>query len=204
MKLKDIMRPATPPLEPKTYLAVIVGIYEVGQHYNEKYKNYSHKLIFQFDVPSVTDTEGNPRQLSKWLTPGSKKGCAFLEFFGGLDNRTYSADDVGEIDPTVYLGQCCQIRVTVNENLKNKVEAVMTLPDGIPAPKTQTPLFYYSVEEHGFSGKQWDELPDWVREIVEKSEQYQQDPPGQPLDMSAQESKDSSTDSGGKTGGCPI
>lgn len=204
MRLKDIMKPATPPLEPKTYLAVIVGIYEVGQHYSEKYKNYSHKLIFQFDIPSVTDTEGKPRQLSKWLTPGSKKGCAFLEFFGGLDNRTYSADDVGEIDPAVYLGTSCQIRVTVNESLKNKVESVMTLPDGIPAPETQTPLFYYSVEENGFSGAAWDALPDWVRDIVEKSEQYQQDPPGQPLDMPEQEEKDGNATVKRRKGECPI
>ena len=88
MKLKDIMKPSAPPLDEKTYLAVVVGVYEVGQHYNEKYHHTGHKLIFQFDTPSVKDADGKPRQLSKWLTVGRKKGCAFLEFLGGLDNKS--------------------------------------------------------------------------------------------------------------------
>lgn len=202
MKLGDIMRPDTPPLEAKTYLAVIVGCYEVGQHYSEKYKNYSHKLIYQFDIPSQKDADGKPRQISKWLNPGKKKGCDFLNFFSGLDDKSYTGRDLIDIDPKIYLGRACQIRVTVDdETQKNKVAAVMTLPDGIPKPHTDTPLAYYSVEDHGFTGPEWDALPDWVREIVEKSEQYQQDPPGQPLDM-PDDGKNDTPPSGKKA--CPL
>ncbi|MCQ5131440.1 hypothetical protein NE562_17445 [Butyricicoccus faecihominis] len=201
MKLKDLMKPATPPLPAKTYLAVIVGVYEVGQHFSEKFKNYNHKLIFQFDIPNAKDDEGKPRQLSKWLTPGRKKGCDFLSFFGGLDDKSYSAEEVSDIDPADYLGRACQIRVTVDaETQKNKVEAVMTLPDGIPAPKTDTPLVWYSVEEDGFEGKKWEGLPDWVRDICEKSEQYQQDPPEKNLDMP----EDAAAAPANEDGGCPI
>ena len=184
MKLKDIMKPSAPPLEEKTYLAVVVGVYEVGQHYNEKYHNTGHKLIFQFDIPSVKDADGKPRQLSKWLTVGRKKGCAFLEFLGGLDNKSYTAEDVGDIDPANYLGRACQVRVTINkETQRNNIENVMSLPDGIPTPQTDTPRQWYSVEEDGFSGKKWDALPDWVRDACMKSEQYQQEATEQPLDM---------------------
>lgn len=190
MKLKDLMKPSTPPLDAKTYLAVVVGVYEVGQHYSEKFHNLSHKLIFQFDIPSIKDPDGNPRQLSKWLTVGRKKGCAFLEFFGGLDDKSYTAEDVGEIDPKDYLGRACQIRVTINkETQKNNIEGVMTLPDGIAAPTTNTPLTWYSVEEDGFAGDAWNNLPDWVQDACKKSEQYQQDQPDKPLDMPAEQSQ---------------
>lgn len=178
------MKPSAPPLDEKTYLAVVVGVYEVGQHYNEKYHNTGHKLIFQFDIPSVKDADGKPRQLSKWLTVGRKKGCTFLEFLGGLDNKSYTAEDVGDIDPANYLGRACQVRVTINkETQRNNIENVMSLPDGIPTPQTDTPRQWYSVEEDGFSGEKWDALPDWVRDACMKSEQYQQKAQEQPLDM---------------------
>ena len=184
MKLKDIMKPSAPLLDAKTYLAVIVGVFEVGEQYSEKYHNSSRKLIFAFDIPSVKDTDGRPRQLSKWLTPGKKKGCAFLEFFGGLDDKNYAAKDVEDIDPESYLGRACQVRVTVNtETQRNNIGGVMSLPDGIPVPQTDTPLLWYSVTESGFSGAKWDALPDWVRDACMKSEQYQATAPDQPLDM---------------------
>ena len=203
MKLKDIMPVAQPPLEPKTYMAVIVGVYEIGKHYNEKWKNYSYKLIFEFDIPSKKDADGNPRQISKWLTPGRKKGCEFLTFFGGLDDCDYDANDIGDIDPAEYLGRPCQIRVVVNkETQKNGIDGVMTFPDGVQPLQTNTPRRYYSVSEHGFSGEQWENLPEWVREFAKKSEEYQQNPPDQPLDMPPVGTVQNTPDT--KEGACPI
>lgn len=190
MKLKDIMKAANPPLPAKTYLAVITGVFEAGEHFSEKFRNYNYLLIFQFDIPSVKDAEGNPRQLSKWLRPGRKKGCEFLSFFGGLDSRNYSASEAGDIDPADYLGRACQIQVTVDEEKqRNSIEGVMSLPDGIAAPETRTERVYYSVTEDGFSGEKWEALPEWIREICRKSEQYQREPPEVALDM-PEESED--------------
>ena len=53
MTLGDIMNPATPLLDAKTYLAVIVGAYEIGTHYSDEYKTTANKMVFQFDIPSV-------------------------------------------------------------------------------------------------------------------------------------------------------
>ena len=74
--------------------------------------------------------------------------------------------------------------MTINkETQRNNIENVMSLPDGIPTPQTDTPRQWYSVEEDGFSGEKWDALPDWVRDACMKSEQYQQEATEQPLDM---------------------
>lgn len=184
MKLKDIMPKAAPPIPAKTYLAVVVGVYEIGQHYSELYKNYNYKIIFEFDIPSIAGPDGKPKQLSKWLTPGRKKGCEFLRFFGGLDDCDYSSNDVDGIDPKEYLGKPCQIRVTINsETQKNSIDGVMTLPDGIQPPVTSTQLRYYSVLDHKFSGKEWDSLPGWVSAQAKKSKEYQESAPDTILDM---------------------
>lgn len=197
MKLKDIMPESIPPIPAKTYLAVIVGVYEIGRHYSDRYKNYSYKVIFEFDIPSIVDPAGKPKRLSKWLTPGKKKGCEFLRFFSGLDDCNYSSDDVEYIDPKEYLGRPCQIRVTVNtEKQKNNIDSVMTLPDGIQPPATNTQLRYYSTRDHGFSGKEWDSLPEWVSTQVKKSKEYQELAPDTVLDMPAESTT--------QEGACPI
>ena len=197
MKLKDIMPKSAPPIPAKTYLAVVVGVYQVGQHYSDLYKNYNHKIIFEFDIPSIAGPDGKPKQLSKWLTPGRKKGCEFLRFFSGLDDCDYSSKDVDDIDPKEYLGRPCQIRVTVNEETqKNSIDGVMTLPDGIQPPSTNTQLRYYSVLDHGFSGKEFDTLPDWISTQVKKSKEYQDIAPDTVLDMP--------TESTAQEGACPI
>ena len=72
----------------------------------------------------------------------------------------------------------------------------MALPKGMPAPESDTPPVTYDIDEDGFSGPKWDALPAWMRETIEKSDQYQQDPPDKPLDMPVE--------STAQEGACPI
>ena len=44
MKIKDRAKPKAPPLEPGVYIAVCVGVVDLGEQYSEKFKNYSNKV----------------------------------------------------------------------------------------------------------------------------------------------------------------
>lgn len=95
------------------------------------------------------------------------------------------------------IGRGCQIRVTVSEDgAHNNIEDVMALPKGMPAPQSDTAPITYDIDEDGFTGEKWDALPTWMREAIEKSDQYQQDPPDKPLDMPVE--------STAQEGACPI
>ena len=54
MKIKDRAKPKTPPVEPGVYMAVCVGVIDLGEQYSEKFKNYSNKVKFVWALPSET------------------------------------------------------------------------------------------------------------------------------------------------------
>lgn len=46
MKIKDRVKPSLPPVEPGVYMAVCVGVVDLGEQYSEVYKNYHmHKSV---------------------------------------------------------------------------------------------------------------------------------------------------------------
>lgn len=200
MKLKDKVKPAVPPLEAGVYMAVCVVVADLGDQYSEKYKKSSRKVVFSFDIPSETieiDGEQKPRQLPKRCTFSVSKKGTLNKMLNAWMNANMSEQELGELDLFSLIGQGCQIRVTVSEDgAHNNIEDVMALPKGMPAPQSDTAPITYDIDEDGFTGEKWDALPTWMREAIEKSDQYQQDPPDKPLDMPVE--------STAQEGGCPI
>lgn len=193
MKLKDKVRPAIPPMEGGVYMAVCVTVADLGDQYSEKFKNTQRKVVFSFDIPSETvemDGETMPRQLSKRCTFSVSKRGTLNKMLNAWLNTNMSEQDLAELDLFDFAGKACQIRVTVSEDgAHNNVEDVMALPKGMPAPMTDTQIITYDIDEDGFSGEKWEALPGWMRDTIEKSEQYQQNPPDKPLDMPAEQSQ---------------
>ena len=203
MKLKDKVKPAIPPMEGGVYMAVCVTVADLGDQYNEKFKNTQRKVVFSFDIPSETvevDGEIRPRQLSKRCTFSVSKRGTLNKMLNAWLNANMSEQDLSELDLFDFAGKPCQIRVTVSEDgAHNNVEDVMALPKGMPAPMTDTSIITYDIDEDGFSGDKWESLPGWMRDAIEKSEQYQQNPPDKPLDMPADQAQSTT----GKDD-CPI
>lgn len=193
MKLKDKVKPAIPPMEGGVYMAVCVTVADLGDQYSEKFKNTQRKVVFSFDIPSETvevDGETRTRQLSKRCTFSVSKRGTLNKMLNAWLNANMSEQDLAELDLFDFAGKACQIRVTVSEDgAHNNVEDVMALPKGMPAPMTDTPIITYDIDEDGFSGEKWEALPGWMRDTIEKSEQYQQNPPDKPLDMPAEQSQ---------------
>ena len=193
MKLKDKVKPAIPPMEGGVYMAVCVTVADLGDQYSEKFKITQRKVVFSFDIPSETvevDGETRLRQLSKRCTFSVSKRGMLNKMLNAWLNANMSEQDLAELDLFDFAGKACQIRVTVSEDgAHNNVKDVMALPKGMPAPMTDTQIITYDIDEDGFSGEKWEALPGWMRDTIEKSEQYQQNPPDKPLDMPAEQSQ---------------
>ena len=187
MKLKDKCKPSIPPMEPDVYMAVCTMVIDLGQQYNDRNKKVENKMLMAFDIPDVTIEIGGeikPRQLSKWYTYTSSQNGNLSKLLCSWLNRKISEEELREMELFDLLGRGCQVQVTLTEDGKhNRIENVMALPRGMKAPESSNPYVSYDIDEDGFKGEKWDDLPDWVRSIIEQSEQYQQDPPAQPLDM---------------------
>ena len=50
LKVKDRAKPKLPPVEPGVYLAVCVGVIDLGEQYSEKFKNYRNEVQFVWEA----------------------------------------------------------------------------------------------------------------------------------------------------------
>lgn len=177
MKIKDRAKPKTPPVEPGVYMAVCVGVIDLGEQYSEKFKSYSNKVKIVWAIPSETieiDGKTEERQLSKEFTFSlSKKGSlrTFLESWAG---KSFTDDEFAEMDIFSVLGKPCQLQVVLNETKEySNVANLMQLPKGMPAPASQTPFITWDME--AWDDVAFEKLPEWTKEQIKKSTQYQKD-----------------------------
>lgn len=177
MKIKDRAKPALPPVPAGQYLAVCVGVYDLGEQYSEKYKNYSPKLMISFDIPSVTiEVEGKmePRQLSREFTISGKNNSKLRAFISSWNGTQYSDEAFGEFDPLTQVGKPAMINVLLNETGEYaNIDTIMPLFPGLPAPATTTPFRVWDMDK--WDDKAFEDLPTWVQEKIKKSSQYQKE-----------------------------
>ena len=175
MKIKDRAKPAVPPMEPGVYVGVCVGVLDLGEQYSENFKKYSNDVRFIWEIPGETvmvDGEEKPRQLSRTFTISAGKKSNLRKFLSSWNGKAYTDGEFGELELFDQLGKGCQLQVVLSEDGQyNNIDNLMGLPKGMPAPKASSPFIKWDMD-------QWDEeafqaLPDWAREKIEKSTQYQ-------------------------------
>ena len=177
MKIKDRAKPKTPPVEPGVYMAVCVGVIDLGEQYSEKFKSYSNKVKFVWALPSETieiDGKTEERQLSKEFTFSVSKKGGLRTFLESWNSKTYSDDEFAELDVFDQLGKPCQLQVMLNDTGEySNVAHLMPLPTGMPAPVSNTAFITWDME--AWDDKVFETLPEWTKEQIKKSTQYQKD-----------------------------
>ena len=76
MRIKDRVKPKAPPVAPGVYMAICVGVIDLGEQYSERFKSYSNKVLFVFELCGehiTVDGKQQPRQLSREFTISASK-----------------------------------------------------------------------------------------------------------------------------------
>ena len=177
MKIKDRAKPKLPPIEPGVYMAVCVGIIDLGEQYSEMFKNYSNKCMIVWEIPGETievDGEQKPRQLSKEFTIASSNKSNLRQFIESWNGKSYSDEEFVEIDLFDQIGKACQLNVVLNSTGEYaNVDNIMPIPKGFPAPTTATPPIKWDIEQ--WDDKALEAIPEWIQDKIKKSTQYQKD-----------------------------
>lgn len=175
MKIKDRAKPKVPPIEPGVYMAVCIGFIDLGEQYSEKFKSYTNKGMYVWEIPSETieiDGEQKPRQLSKEFTISASSKSNLRKFIETWNSKSYSDEDFMEFDVFEQVGKPCQLNVVLNETKEySNVDNLMPIPKGFPAPTTGTKLIKWDME--AWNDEIFAELPEWIQEKIKKSTQYQ-------------------------------
>lgn len=177
MKIKDRAKPKAPPVEPGVYMAVCVGVIDLGEQYSEMFKNYSNKVLLVWELPGETieiEGEQKPRQLSKEFTISSSKKGHLRGFIESWNGKSYTDDEFMEFDLFEQVGKPCQLNVVLNETKEYaNVDNLMPIPRGFPAPTTSTELVRWDME--AWNDEVFGKIPEWIQEKIKKSTQFQKD-----------------------------
>lgn len=176
LKVKDRAKPKIPPVEPGVYIAICVGALDLGEQYSEKFKNYRNEVQFVWELCGETvevDGEQKPRQLSRIFSVAASKKSNLRGFISGWNGVQYSDDQFADLDLFTQVGKACQLNVVLNDTGEYaNVDSAIPLPKGMPGPVTDTAPILWNMDE--WDDKAFETLPDWVREKIKKSTQYQQ------------------------------
>lgn len=177
MKIKDRAKPKVPPVEAGVYMAVCIGFIDLGEQYSEKFKSYSSKGMYVWELPGETieiDGEQKPRQLSKEFTISGSSKSNLRKFVESWNGKSYSDEDFMEFDLFDQVGKACQLNVVLNETKEYaNVDNLMPIPRGFPAPTTETPHIKWDMEH--WNDEVFATLPEWIQDKIKKSTQYQKD-----------------------------
>ena len=177
MKIKDRAKPKVPPVEPGVYMAVCVGVIDLGEQYSDMFKNYSNKCMIVWELPGETieiDGEQKPRQLSKEFTISSSNKSNLRKFIESWNGKTYSDDDFMDLDVFDQIGKPCQLNVVLNSTGEYaNVDNIMPIPRGFPAPTTTTEHIKWDMD--AWDDAVFDKLPEWIQGKIKKSTQYQKE-----------------------------
>lgn len=173
-----IKKPKTvAPMEAGTYAAVCVGVIDIGEQLNEKFKNYSNKVILIFEIPSETveiDGEMKPRWISETYGATLSDKGNLKKTLTAWRGKPLSDKEAEEFDLLTMAGKSCIINIIVEEKdsgTYNKIAAINPLMKGMPEPELKNEILVFDMDN--WSDDVFEKLPEWIQNRIKKSTQYQ-------------------------------
>ena len=177
MKVKSKAKPKLPQMDPGVYMAVCIGVIDLGEQYSEAFKNYSNKVLFIFEFPTeLVEVDGaeKPRWISREFTVSTSKKSKLLEFIGSWNGRQYTPETFGEEELFDQIGKPCQLQLVTSESGEyTNIATVMQLPKGVKVNRTESDTYAFDMDE--WNNEVFEALPGWIQEKIKKSTQYQKD-----------------------------
>lgn len=177
MKIKDRAKPKVPTVEPGVYFAVCIGVIDLGEQYSEKFKSYSNRVQFVWELPSETievDGKQEPKQLSKEFAIATKKNSVLRTFISSWNSKAYTDEEFQEVELFEQIGKACQLNVVLSESGEYaNVDSVMPIPKGFTAPQSSTTPILWGMDN--WNDEVFKALPEWVQDKIKKSTQYQKE-----------------------------
>ncbi len=209
LKLKRKKRTTVPPLAGGTYLAICIGIVDIGEQYNQTFKNYNDKLMLLFEISGETvnvDGEDKPRWLSREYTASLNEKAALYKHLVAWRSRDFTENELDTdgdgFDIESMLGKPCMLTVIEKDGdngTYNRIENIAALPKGVPAPTTEQELLAYDIDER--DEEVFAKLPEWIQDKIKKSTQFAENPPEDDLEKKTSEGDENEPETEEE---CPI
>jgi len=173
---------ALPPIEPGTYEAVCYTIADLGTEHSEVYQNDSRKVVLIWEIPAlriqVKNKETNevadlPKVISKRYTLSLSEKANLRHDLASWRGKDFTPDEEKAFDLKKVLGAPCMLSIMHKYKTDGSPYAVINAV--IPLKKKmkpENPMVIYGIEENGKNLPET--LPDWIKEQIKRSPEYQE------------------------------
>lgn len=163
------------------HTAVCYGIIDLGVQvatFNDE-TSIQRKIMLLFELPDETyeneSGEAIPRVISKQYTLSLHPRSSLNKMIATWRNKPFTDEEIkAGFDLSQIIGWGAQLSIS-NEKSKQgkpyaKIEGIMGLPKGFPAPKPTQKIRFDLDEPDALETMTM--LPNWLQEIIKKSETY--------------------------------
>jgi hypothetical protein len=163
------------------HAARCVRILDLGTQFSERFQTSARKVQLSFELVNEThvfnEEEGEqPFVLHRKYTASLNKRASLAKDIQAWTGK--KLDKNAEFDLDELLGQACQVQVTHDESDNGEVYAniqtIMAAPKGAKVKAAATPLTTLSLESGEFDQDVFDELPEFLQEIIQETPEYQE------------------------------
>lgn len=165
------------PIEAGTHRAICYGLVDLGKQYNELSGKLQHRIQIMFELPdelyTTKDGEEMPRTISKQYTASLNNKSTLYKDLIAWRGRAFSDDELKAFNLKNIVGAPCMLSVThteKGENVYANISGIMKMPKGMGAITPVNALMIFDVDESPL--EMLDELPEWLANIIRKSEEY--------------------------------
>jgi hypothetical protein len=171
------------PIEAGTYVARCYSMVHLGtimENYMGENK-LMNKVRISFELPTELkvfkeENGEQPHSISKEFTLSLHEKSNLRKTLEGWSGKAFTDEECKKFDITKLLGVPCMVSIIHKSNKEGKTYATLsgisTLPKGISCPPQINKSFEFSWDE--FNEDKFNSLPDWLKEKMRKSMEYQE------------------------------
>lgn len=160
-----------------THIARCVRITDLGMQHGEYMGKPTRRsqILITWELPDeMIEIEGKeiPITTSRFYTNSLGEKANLRKDLESWRGRIFTEEELRKFDLENIVGKPCLLTIVAGENGKTKVASVSGLPKNTICPDQINPSFTFWLDE--FDEEKFDSIPDGIKAIIKKSEEYPQ------------------------------
>lgn len=179
IRLSD-KNPDYKPAPEGVHIAVCHRIVDIGTQPDTGFGS-RRKIVICWELPNEhiqTDRGAMPAGVAAIYTYSLNKKSNLRQDLERWRTRPFTKEELQGWDLAAILGKACQVQIIHTEEGRAKVDAVMAVPKGTPAPKPYNVLEEYSIEQG--KNEAFQKLPEWIQKMCSQCEEWKPAKPEAP------------------------
>lgn len=157
------------------HVVTCVRVVDLGTQFSPMFGNSQHKIMITWEVPDdtiIVEDKEMPKLISKEYTLSLGEKATLRSHLESWRGKKFTDEELNGFDLMNVLSVPCQIQVLHNDKGYANISSIMAMPKGMTPPEQIHESIYFDMSTDECLPL-LDKLPDWVKDKVKASPEYQ-------------------------------